>query len=100
MDVMAGLVVGIFFVTVAAKGNSQQALQLAIKDKAFLKWAIAVGLLNYLRGIPNLRGPVTLLITAAFIGLFLLSGSSISAEAKKFWASLGTATASSNQSGI
>ncbi len=95
LDVMAGLGVGAFLLIVAVKGNSSQLVTLAEQDKGFLKWAIAVGILYYLRGIPELHESITLLIAAAFVGLFLLSGPQIAQQAESFWNSLSSSTSSS-----
>jgi hypothetical protein len=89
LDVVSGIALGVFLLTVVVKGNSPKLVELALRDKGFVKWAIAIGILFYLRDIPEMKGPVTLLIAAAFIGLFLLTGSQIAAQASTFWESLG-----------
>lgn len=89
LDVISGIAVGAFLLTVVVKGNSNALVQQAIADKAFVKWAIAIGILFYLRDVPDLKGPVTLLITAALIGLFLIAGGNIIPQAKSFWQSIG-----------
>jgi hypothetical protein len=89
LDVISGIAVGAFLLTVVVKGNSNALVEQAIADKAFLKWAVAIGILFYLRGVNDLRGPVTLLISAAFIGLFLIAGDKIIPQAKSFWQSIG-----------
>lgn len=89
LDIISGLAVGAFLLAVVVKGNSDALVKQAIADKAFLKWAIAIGILFYLRDVPDLKGPVSLLITAAFIGLFLIAGDKIIPQAKTFWQSIG-----------
>lgn len=89
LDVLSGIAVGVFLLMVAVKGNSQQLVALAKRDKAFLKWAVAVGILFYLRGVKVLNGPMTELIAAAFIGLFLITGSKIIPQVQSFWKSIG-----------
>lgn len=89
LDVLSGIAVGAFLLIVVVRGNSTQLVSLAERDKAFLKWAVAVGILFYLRGVNALSGPVTLLITAAFVGLFLIAGDNIIPQAKSFWNSIG-----------
>jgi hypothetical protein len=89
IDVISGIAVGTFLLTVVVKGNSKALVEQAIADKAFIKWAVAVGILFYLRDVSGLKGPVTLLITAAFIGLFLIAGDKIIPQAKSFWTALG-----------
>lgn len=89
LDVISGAAIGVFLLAVVVKGNSPQLVTLAIRDKAFLKWAIAVGILFYLSGVKQLHSSVSLLITAAFVGLFLIAGDKIIPQAKSFWTSLG-----------
>lgn len=89
LDVLSGAALGAYLIAVAAHGNSSTLLTYAANDKAFLKWAIAVGILYWLYSMPALKGPVSLLIAAAFIGLAFTSGTAITAQAKSFWTSLG-----------
>jgi RsiW-degrading membrane proteinase PrsW (M82 family) len=89
LDVLSGVAIGVFLLAVVVKGNSKKLVALAEEDKSFLPWAIAVGILFYLRGVPELKGPVTELIGAAFIGLFLLGSSTIIPQVKSFWQSIG-----------
>ena len=89
LDVLSGVGVGVFLLMVVVKGNSPQLVALAERDKAFLKWAIAIGILFYLRNVKVLNGPVTELIAASFIGLFLIAGDKIIPQVKSFWQSIG-----------
>jgi RsiW-degrading membrane proteinase PrsW (M82 family) len=89
LDVLSGVAVGVFLLVVVVKGNSNALVNEAKADVSFLPWAIAVGILFYLRSVPDLKGPVTELIGAAFIGLFLLGSSKIIPQAKSFWQSIG-----------
>jgi hypothetical protein len=89
LDVLAGVAVGTFLLAVVVRGNSTQLVTLAEQDKSFLPWAIAVGVLFYLRSVKVLQGPLTEIIAAAFIGLFLLAGTNIATQAKTFWSSIG-----------
>jgi len=89
LDVASGVALGVFLITVVVKGNSKALVTLAERDKSFLKWAIALGVLFYLRGIGALKGPITELIAASFIGLFLVAGDKIIPQAKSFWQSIG-----------
>lgn len=89
LDVLSGVAVGVFLLMVAVKGNSAQMVALAKRDKAFLKWAIAVGILFYMRQAKLLNGPVTEIIVAAFIGLFLIAGDKIIPQVQSFWKSIG-----------
>jgi hypothetical protein len=89
LDTLAGIVIGVFLLTVASKGKTSEMIALAKRDKAFLQWALAVGILVYLRGFPALAGPVKWLIGMAFLGLFLSKYQDIEKNARTFWDSLG-----------
>jgi hypothetical protein len=89
LDTLAGIVIGVFLLTVASKGKTSEMVALAKRDKAFLQWALAVGILVYLRGIPALAEPVKWLIGLAFLGLFLAKYPEIEKNARIFWDSLG-----------
>lgn len=88
LDTLAGIAVGGFLVTVAINGNSNALIEQAKKDRAFLKWAVAVGIAFYAYKIPGMAEPVTLIIAAAFFALFLKNGTKISEQANVFWSSL------------
>jgi hypothetical protein len=89
LDTLAGIIIGVFLLTVASKGKTPEMVALAKRDRAFLQWALAVGILVYLRGIPALAEPVKWLIGLAFLGLFLGKYSDIEKNARIFWDSLG-----------
>lgn len=89
LDTLAGVALGGYLLTVAIRGNAKQMIDLAQRDKAFLQWAIALGILVYLYRMPELKGPISLLIAAAFIGLGLMAGDNIVKQGKEFWNSLG-----------
>lgn len=89
LDTLSGLLVGAFLLTVAVRGKSSDMVALAKEDRAFLQWAIAVGILLWLYNVPELRGILGTLIAAAFIGLFLTKGPTIAAQASAFWKSIG-----------
>jgi hypothetical protein len=89
LDTLAGIIIGVFLLTVASKGKTPEMVALAKRDKAFLQWALAVGILVYLRGIPALAEPVKWLIGLSFLGLFLGKYSDIEKNARIFWDSLG-----------
>lgn len=88
LDILSGTALGAYLVSVVVHGNSGALLTQAESDKAFLKWAIAVAILYWLYGMPELKGPVALLITTAFIGLAFTTGNNIAASAQSFWNSL------------
>lgn len=89
LDTIAGITLGLFLLSVAVKGNTKKMIDLAKRDKAFMQWAIAVGILAYLHGIPELRSTVRMLIVLAFVGLGLSKQDSIKENGLKFWQSLG-----------
>lgn len=89
MDTLAGISFGFYLLMVAVKGNTKAMLELANRDKGFLQWAIALGILWYLYDIPELRGVVSMLILAAFIGLGLIAGDNIIKQGSAFFNSLG-----------
>lgn len=88
LDTIAGIVIGGFLVAVAVNGNSQALIDQAKKDKAFLKWGVAVGIAFYLYKLPGMAEPVTMIIFAAFLALFLQNGTKIAEQANIFWASM------------
>ena len=89
LDTIAGLAVGAFLLAVAVQGNSKKFVETIKRDKAFLQWAVAIGILFYLYTIPELKGPIGMLIIAAFIGLGLVAGPKIFSEGGRFWQSFG-----------
>lgn len=89
LDSISGVALGIFLLSVAVKGNTTDLINLAKRDKAFLQWAVAVGILLYLHGIPELRGAVSWLIAMAFIGLLLNTQGKLKDNVSVFWKSLG-----------
>lgn len=90
LDTIAGVAVGGYLIAVAVNGNSQALISQANKDRGFLKWAIAVGILTYAYKMPGMSEPVTLIIGIAFLALFLQNGNKITTEATRFWNTLST----------
>lgn len=88
IDTLAGIVLGVFFLAVAVQGNSSKMIDLAKRDKSFLQWAIALGVLLYLHSIPELKGVMSMLIFISLVGLAITSLGPISQNAQAFWASL------------
>lgn len=89
IDLIAGGAVGGYLLTVAIKGNTSRFFELAKRDKAFLKWGIAVAILGYLYTLPNLHQAVGFIIAMAFLGLFLTKGTEIVQGIDNFWKFLG-----------
>lgn len=88
LDTLAAVAVGGFLIVVAVNGNTEDMIKLAKQDRGFIKWAAAVGIALYAYKIPEARGIVTLIVSAAFLGLFLQNGTKISEQASAFWNSL------------
>lgn len=88
LDGLAAIALGIFLVVVAYKGKSQSLVQLASRDISFVKWLIAVAVLLYIRQQVDSKGPIDLLILAAFTGLGLQAFPQISKTGSTFWSSL------------
>lgn len=88
LDTLAGVVVGGYLITVAVNGNSKELISQAKKDRGFLKWAVAVGILIYAYKMPGMSEPITLMIVIAFLGLFLQNGNKIVNGASSFWVSM------------
>ena len=89
LDTLSGVVIGLYLLSVVIKGNTGDMVKLAKRDKAFLQWAVAVGILMYLHGVPELRGPVRTIIVLAFFGLFLSKSEAIKENVGLFWNQLG-----------
>lgn len=89
LDTVAGVAVGGFLLAVAVNGNSQALIAQAQKDKGFLKWAIAVGVLSYAYKFPGMAEPIAMIIFIAFLALFLKNGDKIASGMSDFWQSLG-----------
>jgi hypothetical protein len=88
LDTIAGVAVGGYLIAVAVNGNSQLLIDQAIADRGFIKWAVAVGIALYMYKIPGMAEPVTMIIVAAFLALFLKNGTKIAEQATAFWDSL------------
>lgn len=88
LDGVAALALGLFLLVVAYQGKSKDLVTLAGRDVGFVKWMIAVAILLYIRQNVEAKGPVDLLILAAFTGLALEAWPQISKNASGFWSSL------------
>ncbi len=89
LNTIGSLIAGGFILTVVVNGNTKKMIELAKRDKAFLKWFIAVLILLYFQKSKILGKDFTLIITMAFIGLFVSQGKKISDGFEKFWSYLG-----------
>lgn len=89
LDLIAALTIGSYLITAVVKGRTSELMRLAARDKAFIKWAIAVAALYYLYGIPELQGAASLLIFAAFLGMLLINFENIKSGMSTFWNTLG-----------
>lgn len=89
LDTLSGVLIGLYLLSVAVKGNTTDLIAQAKKDKAFLQWGVAVAILVYLHGIPEFKGPVRTIIIIAFFGLFLSQSENIQKNVGLFWKQLG-----------
>lgn len=89
LDTLSGIAVGGFLITIAVRGNAPELVEQAKKDRGFIKWAVAVGILSYVYGIPGMSEPVAMIIFIAFLALFLKNGTKIANQASQFWSVLG-----------
>jgi hypothetical protein len=87
-DGLGALALGIFLIVIAYQGNSAKLVDLAKRDVGFVKWLIAVAILLYIRQNVEAKGPIDLLILAAFTGLALEAWPNLSKNAASFWSSL------------
>ena len=88
LDLIAGLIIGGFMVGAVARGKTADLIALAKRDAGFLKWAIALAALFYIRQLPDINGIATGLTAAALIAFLLLNINSISKNAAQIWNSL------------
>jgi hypothetical protein len=89
MNSLSALALGAYLLTVAFQGNASKLLDALISDKPFLKWFFALLILFYMRKSKLLGKDFSLLISMAFIGLFITSGDKITAGFKNVWSYLG-----------
>jgi chromate transport protein ChrA len=73
LDFLAACIIGAFLIAVAVRGKNGELVSLAKRDIGFVKWALALGILYYLYGIPSLKSTAGALILAGFAGFFLLN---------------------------
>lgn len=89
LDTIATLGAGAYILTVAVNGNAGKMVDLAKRDKAFLKWLIALAILWYMYNTEILGKEMTLILTMVFVGLFITSGAKITEGFAEFWKFLG-----------
>jgi len=87
-NALAGILIGAFLIKVSTAGKSKEMMTLAVRDKAFLKWFIAIVILMYIRSFPQLHKIGSELIGAAFLGFLLLNITTIKTELSKVWSNL------------
>lgn len=88
LDLIAGLIVGGYLVGVVVRGNTGELIELAKRDKAFLKWAIAIAALFYLRQFAGTQGIIDGLISAAIVGFLLANITAIKKNASEIWTTI------------
>jgi len=91
LDLLASVGVGTFLIVAVARGreNTEKMISLAKRDASFIKWAIALAVLIYLRQNKTFGELGNMLIFAAFLGIGLNAGSKISAGISQLWKKLG-----------
>lgn len=88
LDLIAGLIIGGYMVGAVARGKTPDLIALAKRDADFLKWAIALALLFYVRSIPDVSGIATALTAAAILGFLLSNIGPIQSNAIALWGKL------------
>lgn len=88
LDLIAGLFIGGYMVGAVARGKTPDLIALAKRDADFLKWAIALAVLFYLRSLPDVSGIATALTTAAILGMLISNIPQIQSNATALWAKL------------
>jgi hypothetical protein len=88
LDLIAGLIVGGVMVGAVVRGKTADLIKLAQRDAGFLKWAIALAALFYLKSLPDINGIANGLIAAAIVGFLLLNIGPISQNAGQIWQAL------------
>lgn len=88
LDLIAGLIIGGFMVGAVSRGKTADLIELAKRDAGFLKWAIALAALFYIRELPDVSGIANGLIAAALIGFLLANITTIADNASQVWDSL------------
>lgn len=88
LDLIAGLIIGGYMVGAVTRGKTADLIALAKRDAAFLKWAVALASLFYLRQLQDVTGIADGLIAAAIIAFLLLNVGPITTNARTILASL------------
>lgn len=89
LDTIASIAAGGYVLTVAINGNASNMVDLAKRDKAFLKWLIALAVLWYIYKTKMFGKEMALILMMVFVGLFISAGANITDGFKNFWKYLG-----------
>lgn len=88
LDLIAGVIIGGYLITVVTKGGTADLIKLAQRDKGFLKWAIALAVLFYLRDLPDASGIIDGLISAGIFAFLIGNVGEIQTNARELWAAI------------
>lgn len=87
LDLISGLIIGGYLVTVVSRGGTADLIKLAQRDKGFIKWAIALAVLFYIRQFQDTTGIVDGLISAGIFAFLIYNVGAIQQNAQEIWAS-------------
>ena len=88
IDGLSGILVGLYLLTVTVRGNGRKFIDLLARDKAFIKWALALAVLTWMYNYPALHGPASYLIALAIIGLVITHISELQKNFSDLWSKL------------
>lgn len=88
LDLIAGLIIGGYLIGAVSRGKTGDLIALAKRDADFLKWAIALAALFYVRTLPDIGGIATALTGAAILGFLLYNIGPIQSNATALWAKI------------
>lgn len=89
LNSLTALLLGFFLLTISVTGKAGDLMTALKSDKPFLKWFFALLILFYMRKSKVLGKDFTLIISMAFVGLFITSGDKITEGFKSIWSYLG-----------
>ena len=88
LDSLALLIVGIYLLAVAIKGNAKGLIAEVKQDKAVIPWLISAGVLLYLLKIPELHDIAVFLIIWVIFVIYT-GPSGIATSIADFWHEIG-----------
>ena len=85
---IASLIIGAFVVKVATAGNAKRMSELAVEEKGFVKWFLALAVLMYIKNVPALSKIGGELVFMALLGFTITALPNLQSEIKTFWSNL------------